>query len=359
MIEVSPTSIVVAQSGLPGLSNTALQVFLVALAVVVFAWGFERYRTHFSRVELVVATTISLGILTVGVFPDVFAAIGNVLNLESRSLVVSLIANTLFAFLILYAIALIRNNQLEIGELTRQLAIREVDEADHDEPTIAVVIPAYNEADSVRDVVESLPASLLGHRVEAIVVSDGSTDDTRAAAADADAVVTEHPINQGQGGALKTGFAIARQRAADVVVTMDADGQHSAADLESLVAPIVEDRADYVLGTRYRGEDRSGNSPTRRIGIRVFTVLINLVSKADVTDCTNGYRAIRGSRLEDLTLTEERFNAPELIIEARKNGLRIQEVPVTVRSREAGETKKPKLRYALGLARTIVVTWIR
>lgn len=346
-------------AGLPGLGNTALQAFLVLVAVAVFAWGFERYRTNFSRIELLVSTAIALGILTVGVFPDVFAVIGGLLNLESRSLVVSLIANTVFAFLILYSLALIRNNQLEIGELTRQLAIREVDVEDRDEPTIAVVIPAYNEADSVRGVVESLPGSLLDHRVEAIVVSDGSTDDTRAAAAEADALVTEHPINQGQGGALKTGFAIARQRGADVVVTMDADGQHSADDLESLVAPIVEDRADYVLGTRYRGEDRSGNGPTRRIGIRVFTLLINLASKADVTDCTNGYRAIRGSRLGDLTLTEERFSAPELIIEARKNGLRIEEVPVTVRSRDAGETKKPKLRYALGLARTIVVTWIR
>ncbi|AGN00927.1 glycosyl transferase family 2 [Salinarchaeum sp. Harcht-Bsk1] len=353
---MTPSSLAI---GLPGLSNTVLQLFLVAVAVLVFAWGFERYRTNFSRTELAVATAISLGLLTVGVLPGIFGAIGGVLNVERRSLVVSLLANVAFAFLLLYALAMIRNNQLSISELTRQLAIRNVDGRAHDEPTVGVVIPAYNEAESVRGVVESLPGRVLGHRVEAIVVSDGSKDDTRAAAADADAIVTEHPINQGQGGALKTGFAIAQQHGADVVVTMDADGQHRAADLESLIEPILEDRADYVLGSRYLGEDDSGNSPTRRFGIRAFTWFINLVSKADVTDCTNGYRAIRGSRLDELTLTEERFSAPELIIEARKNGLRIEEVPVTIRSRDAGETKKPKLGYALGLTRTILVTVVR
>ncbi|GAB3687971.1 hypothetical protein GCM10028857_21640 [Salinarchaeum chitinilyticum] len=344
---------------IPGLGNTVLQLFLVAVAVIVFAWGFERYRTNFSRTELAVATAISLGILTVGVLPGVFGAIGGVLNVERRSLVVSLLANTAFAFLLLYALAMIRDNQLAVGELTRQLAIRKVEGPEHDEPTVGVVIPAYNEADSVRGVVESLPGRVLDHRVEAIVVSDGSDDDTRDVAANADAIVTEHPINQGQGGALKTGFAIAQQHGADVVVTMDADGQHRAEDLPALVAPIVEDRADYVLGSRYLGEDDSGNSSTRQAGIRAFTAFINAVSKADITDCTNGFRAIRGDRLDELTLTEERFSAPELIIEARKNGLRIEEVPITVRSREAGETKKPKLGYAMGLTRTILVTVVR
>ncbi|TKX83670.1 glycosyl transferase family 2, partial [Halorubrum sp. SS5] len=77
------------------------------------------------------------------------------------------------------------------------------------------------------------------------------------------------------------------------------------------------------------------------------------------TDCTNGYRAIRGSEIGKLTLTEERFSAPELIIEARKNGMQIEEIPIVIQEREAGETKKPQLGYALGLTRTVLTTWIR
>ena len=84
-----------------------------------------------------------------------------------------------------------------------------------------------------------------------------------------------------------------------------------------------------------------------------------MLTKASITDCTNGYRAIRGSELGKLTLTEERFSAPELIIEARKNGLRIQEIPIIINAREEGETTKPQLMYAAGLARTILVTWLR
>ena len=114
-----------------------------------------------------------------------------------------------------------------------------------------------------------------------------------------------------------------------------------------------------MLGSRYRGVDESGNSLGRRGGIRAFTWLVNVMARTDITDCTNGFRAIRGSRLDELTLTEERFSAPELIIESRKKGLRIVEVPVTIRERDAGETKKPGIGYALGLTRTIIVTWIR
>jgi len=87
--------------------------------------------------------------------------------------------------------------------------------------------------------------------------------------------------------------------------------------------------------------------------------LINRLTKSSITDCTNGYRAIRGSEIGNLTLTEERFSAPELIIEARKNAMRIKEVPIVIQKREAGETKKPQFGYALGLTRTIFVTWIR
>lgn len=345
---------------MPGLENPALKLFLVLLAVLVFAWGFERYRTRFSKLEFSLAVLVSLGVLTVGVFPDIFSSIGAVLNLESRSLVVSLLANTGFIILILYLASLIRNNQTSISELNRRLTVNQAaGERTADQLDIAVVIPAYNESESIGAVVRSLPDSIREHSVTPLVVSDGSGDSTAGNAREAGAEVVEHLINQGQGGALKTGFEIARRRGAEVVVTMDADGQHPVEELPALVTPILDNEADYVVGSRYIGRDRSDNGPIRRAGIRVFTALINFLTKAEVTDCTNGYRAIRGSSLGQLTLTEERFSAPELIIEARKNGLRIREIPVTIQTRQAGSTKKPQLGYAAGLARTIIITWFR
>jgi hypothetical protein len=344
-----------------GLDSATLTAFLVAVAVATFLWGFERYRTSFSKREFLVASALAAGIFVAGVFPNAFAVVGSVLNVTRRSLVVSLVANTVLTFLVLYLLAQVRANQLSIADLARSLTVDQAaaDAGTAEEPTVAIVIPAYNEAESIRGVVDSLPETIRGHAVRPIVVSDGSTDGTVERAATAAPTVVEHPVNQGQGGALKTGFEIAQRSGADVVVTMDADGQHLPEHLDALGAPVVDDEADYVVGSRYAGVDDSGNSPTRRVGIRVFTALINAMTKAKVTDCTNGFRAIRGSKLDELTLTEERFSAPELLIEARKNGLRIEEVPITVARREAGETKKPRLGYAVGLARTIFTTWIR
>lgn len=344
-----------------GLDSTTLTAFLVGAGVLIFLWGFERYRTAFSKREFLIATALAFGFFVAGVFPDLFGLLAALFRVERRSLVVSLLANSVLAVLVLHLLAQIRSNQMSISELTRNLTVEQARDVvrETERPVVSIVVPAYNEAKSVREVVASIPESVHGHAIEVIIVSDGSTDGTAERASLTRATVVEHPINQGQGGALKTGFEIARKRGADIVVTMDGDGQHSAEDLEALLRPIVADEADYVLGSRYAGLDNSDNGAARQVGIRVFTKVINAMTKAEISDCTNGFRAIRGSELNRLTLTEERFSAPELIIEARKNGLRIQEVPITIDRRQAGETKKPKLGYAVGLARTIFTTWIR
>jgi hypothetical protein len=343
-----------------GLDSRTFTLFLVGLSIAIFLWGFERYRTRFSKQEFFVAIALALGVFLAGTFPAVYGAFGSLLRIERRSLVVSVFANTALVALVLYLFAQVRNNQLSIAGLTRSLTVGQATDMEQpDDPTVFVVVPAYNEASSIGSVVASIPETVHGYAVRTLVVSDGSTDDTVRVVEGTDATVVDHPRNQGQGGALKTGFEIARQQGADVVVTMDADGQHPADQLDRLIAPIHADEADYVVGSRYTGTDNSGNGVTRQSGIRVFTAVINLMTKADITDCTNGFRAIRGSKLDDLTLTEERFSAPELIIEARKKGLRIQEIPVSIAEREAGETKKPKLGYAFGLFRTILTTWAR
>ncbi len=339
--------------------DVSLTLVGLLVAAAVLLWGFERYRRTFSKAEFGIALLIALGLLSVTVLPDAFVVLADLLNVNETFRAVQLTANVVFVFLILYILSMINDDRATVGRLTRSLAVQQAAPEDGSAASLYVVIPAYNESGTIAGVLESLPETVVGRTVRAVVVSDGSDDRTARTAGEHDAVVVEHPINQGQGGALRTGFEIARRNGAEIVVTMDADGQHPADQLPDLIAPIVNDEADYVLGSRYRGEDASGNSLARRGGIRAFTWLINAMAKTDITDCTNGFRAIRGSRLDDLTLTEERFSAPELIIEARKNGLRIVEVPVTIRERGAGETKKPGVGYAVGLARTILVTWIR
>ena len=152
---------------------------------------------------------------------------------------------------------------------------------------------AYNEEDAIAGVLEALPTELCGHGVTPIVVVDGGTDDTAEVVERAGHVAVRHEINRGQGDALRTGFALALERKAAIVVTMDADGQHRPEDLPRLLEPLLADEADYVQGSRYLGEyDDAGGA--RDLGIRFFTRVVNLASGAGVTDCTNGFRAIRG-----------------------------------------------------------------
>ena len=226
-------------------------------------------------------------------------------------------------------------------------------------PTVAVVIAALNESESIGGVLSSLPAELEGLAVLPVLVDDGSSDGTGEVAAQGGAVVVRHPRNLGQGEGLRTGFAVAAGLGADVVVTMDADGQHDPADLPALVGPVVRDEADYVQGSRFLGEyDDQGGA--RHLGIKIFTLLLNVVARLRITDCTNGFRAVRAAELQRLTLVEDRFSASEILIQAAVHGLRVQEVPVHIRAREAGESRKPRgLAYPLGYLRVVGRSWLR
>jgi glycosyltransferase involved in cell wall biosynthesis len=224
---------------------------------------------------------------------------------------------------------------------------------------ISVVIPAYNEERAIKGVLTRLPKELFSHKVEPIVVVDGGEDRTEEIVRREGHLVAPHRVNRGQGDALRTGFEIALARNAAIVMTMDADGQHLPEDMNKLVRPILDDEADYVMGSRFLGEyeERGG---WRQQGILLFTSLINFLGRIHITDCTNGFRAIRARGLAKLELSEDRFNAPELIMEAVRHGLRIREVPVTIKRRAAGESKKPpRLGYPLGFLSTIIRTWLR
>ena len=239
------------------------------------------------------------------------------------------------------------------------LAVEDASERGRHRPLVAVVMAAYNESGSVGPLLASLPEAVCGLRVCPIVVDDGSDDDTAQDARAAGAVVGTHRRNLGQGDALRTGFALAKRLDARVVVTMDADGQHDPAELSALVGPVVAGEADYVQGSRFLGRyDDAGGA--RDLGIRGFTRLITLLTGTGITDCTNGFRAIDGAALARLELVEDRFSAPEILIQAAGRGLRIQEVPVHIRSRELGSSKKPRgLRYASGFLGAVLRSWAR
>lgn len=203
---------------------------------------------------------------------------------------------------------------------------------------ITVILPAYNEEVSIGSIV--LLTRFYADNV--IVVDDGSSDRTAEIARKAGAEVIILEVNQGKGGALKTGFTAAADLGADVIVTMDSDGHHNPADIPKLVAPIIEGIADMVNGSRYlNGLDK--NIPIyRRVGQTILDRFTNLNSGLKVTDSQSGFRAFAAS-----TKDVFRFNAQEMEIEsemladAGKSGLRIKEVEIGVRHHADVNSKNP------------------
>jgi hypothetical protein len=224
---------------------------------------------------------------------------------------------------------------------------------------VAVVIPAYNEADNIDHVLGSLPARVAGYPLHAIVVDDGSADATTDRARDAGAAAVRLPLNRGQGAALRTGYRLALATGAEIVVTMDADGQHQPSELSRLVQPIADGDADVVNGSRVLGEADPSHA-AREMGIRLFAQLLSILTWSRVTDPACGYRAVRTESLRGLEFRQDQFHNSEFIVEASKKRLHTIEVPVTVSSRLSGASKKPPhFRYGMGFANALVRAWLR
>jgi glycosyltransferase involved in cell wall biosynthesis len=224
---------------------------------------------------------------------------------------------------------------------------------------VLIVIPAYDEADALPGLLKRIPGSACEAAVKVLVVDDGSSDDTAGVAAANGALVERFDRNRGGGAALKAGFAYALRTGADIVVTMDADGQHLPEELEQLVRPVVDGRAGLAVGSRVIG-DAEPNTFARELGISFFNRLVSLLMRRPITDSSNGYRAFRTDILPLLDLRQQQFHTSEFLIQALAHGVEVIEVPVTVARRSHGTTKKPRtLRYGYGFARAILSTWLR
>ncbi len=191
---------------------------------------------------------------------------------------------------------------------------------------VAVLLPAYNEEVSIA----SMVLLSLQYADEVIVIDDGSSDRTSEVSRLAGATVLSHTTNKGKGAALKTGFKYAQDY--DIIVTIDADGQHNPSEILDVIKPIMEDRADIVNGSRYiAGKDTT--TPTyRRVGQTVLDNATYLASGVKLTDTQSGFRAFSSKSIEYFNFDPNGFGIEsDMLIEASVNKLRIVEVEITVR----------------------------
>ena len=202
-------------------------------------------------------------------------------------------------------------------------------------PNVFIVVPAYNEAHAVAEVVSALRRTYSN----VVVIDDGSTDDTVAEAEAAGATVVRHMMNRGQGAALQTGIEYGLRCGADTIVTFDADGQHRVDDVAALLAALDETNADIAIGSRFLGADREIPF-LRRLLLRGGALFMRITSQVQLTDTHNGLRAFRRRAAQQIHITLDGMaHASEIVDQIYLHRLRVVEVPVVIRYSEYSRRK--------------------
>lgn len=208
---------------------------------------------------------------------------------------------------------------------------------------VSVIIPARDQADSICSLIPKIKGSLSGYPHEIIVIDDGSRDGTSEIARSNGSMVISHEKNMGKGAAMKTGAENAK---GDIIVFLDGDGAHDPQDIPNVITPILQNKANLIIGSRALPESKALVSPftrklTNNLASLVISVIISLLLPVAtlfkcpmkwvrITDCTSGFRGIRKEEWDKLNLTSHRFEIEtEMIYEAARNRLIIADVPIS------------------------------
>jgi len=227
---------------------------------------------------------------------------------------------------------------------------------------ILIIIPAYNEAARIADVVRNVREAVPGYDI--LVVNDGSSDETSYAAQTAGAVVVSHPFNLGYGVAIQTGYKYAFSRGYDFVVQMDGDGQHDPAYIKALLAPVLSGETDFALGSRFLDVESYEPSLLRKAGMTFFRRLVSILTKTCITDSTSGFQAFNRRVIGYFTSEVVPCDYPDadMLITLHRAGFRIREVPVRMHASVTGKSMhtgwKP-LYYMFKMLLSVFVTLLR
>lgn len=344
---------------------TGLQWLGITAALVSMAGFYTLYRRRGGKTPIVLGGAFSLGLLVVALEPDILnGIIGFVVDADRRNarlLMLLTVGVIVLTVLLIRTLFLTDYHERALREVVVQRGIQRFEERygpDALKP-VQVIVPAFNEAANLRRLLPTVPETVGGREVGVLVVSDGSRDGTVEVAREHGCPAVENLINLGQGVALRLGFEICARGASEVVVTMDADGQHDPSELADLVEPILQGEADFTVGSRRLGKDH--RSPLlRRLGTRLFNGVLSLLLWRRITDVSSGFRAVRRRLLSTVEFSEPRYLEPQFLIQAITEGARYREVPVTISPRWEGSSKKPAdLRYGWGFFGVILRSWWR
>lgn len=217
---------------------------------------------------------------------------------------------------------------------------------------ILICIPAYNESKNIAQIV----TKCLDYATKVVVYDDGSTDGTQEIAIRAGATVIRGLKNRGYGVAIRSLFQIAKEESADVMITLDSDGQHDPGQIHNMLEPIIEEDIDIVIGSRFLTRQDSEKVPRyRSFGIKTITRLTQVASYKNITDAQSGFRAYSKNAITDINLYEQGMGvSTEILLRAKEKGLLIKEVPITINYDVQNSSTHNPLSHGMGVLYTVM-----
>jgi len=225
---------------------------------------------------------------------------------------------------------------------------------------LVIIIPAYNEEKTIARVIRAIPATIAGvNQIQVVVVDDGSTDQTKALAEKAGAMVFRHSENKGVGSAFGSGLRTALGLGADLIVNIDADGQFNPEDIPGLLAPLLKGEADFATATRFQDQSLIPEMPlAKKYGNFMVRSIINFLTGKQFTDVSCGFRAYTRETALKLNLFGSFTYTQETFLNLVEKGVRIKEVPLQIKGeREFGKSRVANsvLRYGLKSGSIIIL----
>jgi len=224
-----------------------------------------------------------------------------------------------------------------------------------------IIVPAFNEENNIGTTIKEIQNCRINFDI--LIIDDGSTDATVEVARSNNVPVVSLPFNLGIGGAVQTGFKFALRNGYEYAIQVDADGQHIPSEIEKLLKPLTEEKFDVVIGSRYLDKNDYQAPFLRRVGAVIFMGLIFLAIGQKVKDSTSGFRAYNRRAIEFLSRTyPDDYPEVEAVTVLGKNGFRIKEIPVNMRSRKQGSSSITSLKsiyYMIKVSLAILVNLFR
>ena len=224
---------------------------------------------------------------------------------------------------------------------------------------LSIVVPAYNEEHTIGDVIDRLRATLqkIGFAYEILVVDDCSRDRSAEISLGKHVKVYSLKQHMGKGFALRAGF---RKAKGEIIVTIDSDGSNRPEELPLLLNPILQDNADLVIGSRFSGNAPTSGKRFNAAGVRIFNLLIQILTGAAVSDSQSGYRAMKSEVLENLNLKSGGYEIEsEMLVKIARRRLCVREVPVSFEQRTYGRSTLDPIVDGFRILMSIVTSYLK